>query len=81
MFNEDGSYFKIKTISLSYKIPESVIQKLKIKGIRVYSIADNVLTFKHGNIPDPELVNQLGVYTGGLYPSPVRITFGADVQF
>ena len=69
MFNEDGSYFKIKTVTLSYQLPQSFIRRLKIKGIRIYILSDdNVCTFKHGNIPNPELVNQLGVYTGGLYP-------------
>jgi TonB-linked SusC/RagA family outer membrane protein len=81
MFNQDGSYFKISTVTLSYQLPQSVIGKLKIKGIRVYTIGQNLMTLKNSNIPNPELVNQLGVYTGGLYPTPIRLTFGADVQF
>jgi TonB-linked SusC/RagA family outer membrane protein len=80
-FNEDGSYFKVKSISLSYRLPESVIQRLKIKGISVYSTIDNVFTLKKGTMPNPELVDQLGIYTGGLYPTPTRITLGADIQF
>ena len=81
MWVVDGSYFKVKMIALGYIIPQSVISKLKIKQARVYAMGDNVLTFKKSTMPNPELVNQLGVYTGGQYPSPVKITLGIDVTF
>jgi hypothetical protein len=54
---------------------------MKLKGARIYGTVDNVLTLKKGTMPNPELVNQLGVYTGGTYPTPVKVTFGIDVQF
>jgi TonB-linked SusC/RagA family outer membrane protein len=81
MFNEDGSYFKVKTIVLSYQFPRAIINKLKAGRARVYCIVDNFLTFKKGTMPDPESVDQLGVYTGGLYPLPRKYTLGIDVQF
>lgn len=81
MFNEDGSYFKVKNIVLGYQLPVSWIEKAKLKGARVYGIVDNVFTLKKGTMPNPELVDQLGVYTGGLYPTPTKFTFGIDVQF
>ncbi len=81
MFNEDGSYFKVKNITLAYQFPNSLLKKIKIKGINVYTIVDNVITFKKGTMPNPELVNQLGVYTGGFYPTPTKFTLGADIQF
>jgi TonB-linked SusC/RagA family outer membrane protein len=80
-FNEDGSYFKVKSISLSYALPQSFIKKLKIKGLNIYGTVDDVLTLKKGTMPNPELVDELGIYTGGLYPTPTKITLGADVQF
>ncbi|MGC4089377.1 MAG: hypothetical protein QM756_16110 [Polyangiaceae bacterium] len=83
MWNVDGSYFKVKYLSLGYMLPQSFIKKLKVKGIRAYGIVDNILIIKNKNntMPDPESVNQLGVYTGGLYPQPRKITLGLDVQF
>lgn len=81
MFNEDGSYFKIKNIVLNYSIPRKALTSLKLKGARVYGIVDNIVTFKNSSMPNPELVNQLGVYTGGLYPTPTKFTLGLDVQF
>jgi hypothetical protein len=81
MFNEDGSYFKVKSVSLGYSLPHRILERAKIKGIRVYGIVENVLTLKNGTMPNPELVDQLGIYTGGLYPTPTKFTLGADIQF
>ncbi|MEO6818484.1 MAG: SusC/RagA family TonB-linked outer membrane protein [Ginsengibacter sp.] len=81
LYNQDGSYFKVKTVSLSYMFPRKILDRLKLKGIRVYSIAENLLTIKNANLPNPEAVDQLGIYSGGLYPTPIRLTFGADIQF
>jgi len=81
MFNEDGSYFKVKTIVGSYQFPRGITSRLKLSRARVYCIVDNFLTFKKGTMPDPESVDQLGVYTGGLYPLPKKYTLGLDIQF
>jgi hypothetical protein len=81
MFNTDGSYFKVSSISLSYKLPNAWIDKAKLKGASVYGVIDNVATLKNSTMPNPELVDQLGIYTGGSYPTPTKFTFGADVQF
>lgn len=81
MFNEDGSYFKIKNIALNYTVPKNFVSRLKLKGARVYGMVDNVLIISKANVPDPEAVNQLGTYTGGLYPIPRKLTIGIDVQF
>jgi hypothetical protein len=42
---------------------------------------DNVLIIKNSTLPDPELVNELGVYTGGAFPIPRKFTLGVDIQF
>jgi len=81
MFNEDGSYFKIKNVVLGYQLPHSFTQKIKLAGARVYAIADNVLTLTNSTMPNPELVDQLGNYTGGIYPTPFKVTVGVDIQF
>jgi TonB-linked SusC/RagA family outer membrane protein len=81
MFNEDGSYFKIKNVLLAYDLPNNLVKRAKVNGVRVYGMVDEVYTFKKANIPNPEGVDQLGVYTGGLYPVPTKVTFGLDIQF
>ena len=69
--------------SQRYQSAKSVFDKLGIKSARVYGMMDNVLILKNknNNMPDPESVNQLGVYTGGLFPQPKKFTLGIDVQF
>jgi hypothetical protein len=81
MFNEDGSYFKVKSITVGYQVPRSVIKKSGLTGIKFYAVMDNVLILKKSSMPDPEAVDQLGVYTGGLYPQSKKYTIGVDVQF
>ena len=83
MWNVDGSYFKIKYVMLNYQLPSSITKRLKISKINAYVMMENVLTIKnkHNTMPDPELVNPLGVYTGGLYPQPHQYTFGLNVEF
>jgi len=81
MFNEDGSYFKIKNVVVGYQLPKSLITRTRLSGARLYAIVENVITFKNSTMPNPELVDQLGNYTGGVYPTPTKFTFGIDVQF
>lgn len=81
LFNEDGSYFKLKNIVLAYQLPRSIIKKAKIKNVKFYAIVDNVFTLSKSTVPDPEAIDQLGNYSGGLYPLSKKFTFGIDVQF
>ncbi|WP_162923490.1 SusC/RagA family TonB-linked outer membrane protein [Arachidicoccus soli] len=83
MFNVDGSYFKVKNIILNYVLPSKFTNKLKIKHINVYAMMYNVLILKNKNntMPDPEAVDQLGVYDGGLYPQAKTYTVGLNIQF
>ncbi|WP_107830636.1 TonB-dependent receptor [Mucilaginibacter yixingensis] len=41
----DGSYLKIKTITLGYKLPQSLLNKLTMKQMRIYATAYNPLVF------------------------------------
>jgi len=81
MFNEDGSYFKIKNIVLGYRVPEAMVRRAKLNGLRFYGVIDNLTTFKRSSVPDPEAVDNLGVYTGGLFPLPRKFTIGLEIQF
>lgn len=81
MFNEDGSYLKIKNVILGYQISKSFLKRFKMSGARIYGMLDNVLIIKNSTMPDPEAVDQLGNYTGGVYPVPRKFTLGLDIQF
>jgi TonB-dependent starch-binding outer membrane protein SusC len=58
-----------------------VARKLKLKGLSVYSVMDNLKVFYNATVPDPELVSPDGYTNGNDYPLPKKFTFGLDVQF
>ncbi|MGY3052997.1 TonB-linked SusC/RagA family outer membrane protein [Pedobacter sp. UYEF25] len=82
-FNVDGSYFKVKYVTLSYLLPAKLIERLKIKSASVSAQMANILTIKNklNTMPDPELVDQFGVYSGNVYPQPKVLTLGLNVKF
>ncbi len=40
----DGSYFKIKNVTLGYTLPASVLNKFSISRVRFYVTGSNLLT-------------------------------------
>ncbi len=54
-FVEDGSYLRIKNITLSYNLPRSIIEKAKINSAKVYVSCANVATFTNYSGFDPEV--------------------------
>jgi TonB-linked SusC/RagA family outer membrane protein len=77
-FMINASYFKLRNISLGYKVPASVLKKIGvIKELRVYGMADNVfwITSKEWQGPDPERTDVNTI------PIPRTISFGVNVSF
>ncbi|HLO58966.1 MAG TPA: TonB-dependent receptor [Bacteroidales bacterium] len=52
---EDGSYLRLKNLTIGYTIPESIVNKVKIKNLRVYVQAVNLFTLTKYTGLDPEL--------------------------
>lgn len=53
----DGSYFKVKTVSLGYTVPQKSINKIKLNSLRIFATASNLLTITKSDIIksyDPE---------------------------
>jgi hypothetical protein len=50
----DASFIRLKNVSLSYNLPLPVINRLKIKAIRLYLQGQNLLTFTKYEGLDPE---------------------------
>ncbi|MHB9055203.1 MAG: SusC/RagA family TonB-linked outer membrane protein [Paludibacteraceae bacterium] len=89
---EDGSYIKLKNISLSYNVPSTLISKQKIvRDIRVTFSAQNILTFTKYKGFDPEVGSYVGAntYAGnqaigvdfGRYPLTPIYSFNLSVNF
>src|SRR5690606_30438726 len=82
LFQEDGSYLKFDSATLSYNFDREYLQsRLSITGARLYVTAGNIYTFSRYSGPDPELVSALGYDTSDGYPRARNFTFGLDIQF
>jgi len=80
-FVEDGSFLKVKQVTLAYNLPAKWLQTLKLKYINVYGMAENVLTLKKSKtIADPELVDPTTGTSNVGYPSALKLTVGLRVE-
>lgn len=81
----DGSYIRLRSASLGYTLPKSVINSLKISSARIYVAGTNLWT-KTDYPGDPEVNTQtLGNIGGGqdfyTIPQAKTITVGVNVRF
>ena len=83
---EDGSYLRIKNITLGYTFPKSLVQKMKMENIRLQVNIQNLFTFTKYTGYDPEVgvstasMNVMGL-DNGRYPSPTVYSLGVNVTF
>ena len=85
---EDGSYLRIKNITLGYTFPKKWMNKIKFDNIRVYCNIQNLYTFTKYSGYDPEVgastQDAQGYAFGvdnGRYPSPTTYSFGVSLTF
>lgn len=85
---EDGSYIRLKNVSLGYTFPKKVTQKLYLENLRLYCNLQNVLTITNYKGYDPEVgasTTDANGYVFGLdngrYPMPFNCTFGVNLSF
>ena len=82
---EDGSYLRIKNISLGYTLPENWIKKVYLKSARIYCSLQNPFTFTHYEGYNPEVSNRSAVTTNGedygVYPLARTTSIGVNLTF
>ena len=85
---EDGSFLRIKNITLGYTFPKALLNKAKIENLRVYVNIQNLYTFTKYTGYDPEVgantQDSSGLTYGldnGRYPSPAMYSFGLNITF
>ena len=71
---EDGSFLRLKTLTLGYSLPQNVLTKLRMTNARVYFQAQNVFTVTKYNGADPEGL-------GYPYAMPRQFTLGIQFGF
>lgn len=82
---EDGSYLRLKTVTLGYTFPKVLIAKAKLSNARVYVAAQNLWTWTSYSGYDPEVSVRNSALTPGLdfssYPRAFTLSFGVNLGF
>ena len=74
----DGSYLRLKTVTLNYNLPKKWIQPAMLKDVSIYVQGENLLTFSKQQGLDPE--QALGGVTYWRYPAMKTLSFGINVK-
>lgn len=83
-FIEDGSYLRLKTVTLGYNVPRSILKHANINSFYIYASAQNLLTWTKYSGLDPE-VSVFGAraltpaYDNSPYPRAQTIVFGVKL--
>lgn len=85
-FVEDGSYLRLKTLTLSYSLPKSLLGKIKVSNATIYTTATNLFTLTKYMGYDPEVNygGNSGSIVGvdfGTYPQSKSYIFGLNLSF
>lgn len=86
-FIQDGSFLRLRNVTLSYRIPASLLRKAKINGVRLYVTGMNLKTWTKYTGWDPEVnaddsvTNIAQGYDFYSAPLPRTIIGGINIQF
>jgi hypothetical protein len=78
-FVEDGSYLRIKNLTLGYTLPSSLTKKAHMSSVRVYASGLNMFTFTRYTGFDPE-VGTSGI-DNNVYPVTATYSLGINIGF
>ena len=82
---EDGSFLRLKNLSVGYTFPRTVLRKLNVDTMRAYLNIDNLFTITKYSGPDPEVSTRNSVLTPGFdwsaYPRSRGFTAGVSLTF
>lgn len=82
---EDGSFIRLKTVSLGYTFNPAVLSKLHLKSLRLYASAQNLHTWTNYSGSNPDVSTRHSALTPGFdfaaYPLARTMTFGLTTSF
>lgn len=76
---EDGSYLRLRNVTLSYNVPANFLNKISFSSARFYIQGQNLLTVTNFSGADPEVNN--GIFLGAVYPALRTYTIGLNIGF
>ena len=82
-FVEDGSFLKLRTLHFGYNLPSSLLEKVKIQGLKLYVNCNNLLTITKfdGN---PEIGGgylERNAYSESRFPATRSVVGGISLTF
>ncbi|HEY0678769.1 MAG TPA: TonB-dependent receptor, partial [Chitinophagaceae bacterium] len=80
-FVENGSYWRLRNVQLSYNLPRSVVQKIRVNNVRVFVQGQNLVTITEYRGYDPEVPGGGSLNAGAQYPTLKTITAGINIGF
>ena len=84
-FIEDGSYLRLKNLTLGYTLPDKVVSKIRLSKIRIYASATNLFCLTRYSGYDPEVNSKSSPLMPGLdassYPKNTAYIFGVELKF
>lgn len=83
---ENGSFLKLKTVTVGYTIASDWLKKIAVSKLRIYVASQNLFTITSYKGLDPEIGAQGGFATqtgvdNGTYPSSRYYTIGVNASF
>jgi TonB-linked SusC/RagA family outer membrane protein len=76
---QDASYLRLKNLQIGYSIPSALLDRIKIRKLRIFANAQNLLTFSDYKATDPEKEILRG--TAFDYPSTKIFSLGCNINF
>lgn len=74
---EKGDFLRLQNVMLSYALPKTVTEKLKLRSLRFFAQGQNLYVWHNVLGYDPEVPN--GLLLGAQYPQLKTITFGVNL--
>lgn len=77
-FVEDASFLRLKSLQLTYDMPQVVLNNLKMKSMQVYLQGTNLFTLTEYSGLDPEVRSSTGIDEGA-WPTPRQLMIGVRI--
>lgn len=74
----DASFLRLKNLEIAYSLPQSVLNKIKLQGVRFALTGTNLFTIDKVKVQDPEAT---ATSTGQSYPLARTYTFSLNLTF
>lgn len=82
---EDGSFFRLKNLTVGYTLPKNLMERVKIDRVRLYVTAQNLWTITNYTGFDPEMGSASDAFNQGIdrgiYPQARTFMVGLNVNF